>query len=118
GGRQDGRMRWSDLTSGKRQAPPPLEGPVALVVGIGTGLWALAFLAQLPFWSRYAEDGRTNWIWTCLVGVGLGLFGLWFNGRREAAIRRDAERAASGTAAGSSAAATGGDDPRPDTPTH
>ncbi|MFX4293181.1 DUF2530 domain-containing protein [Streptomyces bohaiensis] len=107
-------MRWSDLTSGKRQAPPPLEGNVSLVVGIGTALWAVAFLAQLPFWSRYAEDGRTGWIWTCLVGVGLGLFGLWFNGRREAAIRRDAERTAGTPDAPTTAEP--GDGRHPDTP--
>jgi hypothetical protein len=90
-------MRWGELTSGKREAPAPLEGNIrATVIGI-TAVWAVAFLVQLPFYGRYADDGRTEWIWTCLAGVGLGFLGLWYVARRDAALRRAQSPAETGT---------------------
>jgi hypothetical protein len=80
-------MRWGDLTAGKREAPEPLEGNVRATVVVGTVVWAVLFVAQLPFYSWYADHDRTEWIWSCLAGTGLGLFGLWYVGRRDAAIR-------------------------------
>ncbi|WP_130799685.1 DUF2530 domain-containing protein [Streptomyces otsuchiensis] len=109
-------MRWGELTSGKREAPAPLEGNITAVVGAGTALWAVAFLVQLPFYGQYADDGRTQWIWTCLAGVGLGFFGLWYNSRRVAAIRRDAERAERAADGQGDAAPGGNDGPDTDRP--
>lgn len=86
-------MRWGELTKGKRAAPEPLEGNVVAVVVTGTLVFALLFLAQLPFYGWYADHGHTQWIWTALAGAGLGLIGLWYVKRREAAIRA-ADRAA------------------------
>ncbi|ARQ70121.1 DUF2530 domain-containing protein [Streptomyces marincola] len=82
-------MRWGDLTDGKREAPEPLEGNVVATVLTGTVVWAVLFVAQAPFWGWYADRGHAWWLWTCLAGTGLGLFGLWFVRRREAALARD-----------------------------
>ena len=41
-----------------------------------------AFLALLPFYGRLEETGRVWWLWTCLAGFGLGLFGLEYCRRR------------------------------------
>ncbi|MDB1088141.1 DUF2530 domain-containing protein [Streptomyces sp. ACA25] len=71
-------MRWAELANGKREAPEPLEGNITAAVAAGTGIWALLFLGQLPFYGWYAEHGHEWWIWSCLVGTGLGLFGLWY----------------------------------------
>lgn len=86
-------MRWTELTSGKREAPAPLEGNIRATVLAVTGAWAVAFLVQLPFYGRYADDGHTERLWTCLAGVGLGFLGLWYVARRDAALRRARDRA-------------------------
>jgi hypothetical protein len=52
---------------------------------VGTGLWLLAFVALLPFYSRLEESGRLWWLWTCLAGFGLGLFGVEYCRRRRKA---------------------------------
>ena len=75
-------MRWGELTGGRRKAPEPLEGNITAVVTGITVIWAVLLLVQLPCYSRYADAGRTEWIWTCLAGVGLGFLGLWYVRRR------------------------------------
>lgn len=65
---------------------------VATVTG-GTILWFVLFLAQLPFYGWFDDHGYLWWLWTCLAGAGLGLYGIWFVRKREAAIKRDAENA-------------------------
>jgi hypothetical protein len=82
--------KWTD---GEREAPEPLEGPVEGTVLVGTGLWFLLFLGQLPFYGWFSDHGHTWWVWTCAAGAGLGLFGLWYVRRRAAALARDAAAA-------------------------
>ncbi|MEV5511762.1 DUF2530 domain-containing protein [Streptomyces flaveolus] len=72
------------------EAPEPLEGPVVATITGGTILWFVLFLAQLPFYGWFADHGHTWWVWTCLAGGGLGLIGIWYVRRRDAAIKRDA----------------------------
>jgi hypothetical protein len=79
----------------QHEAPEPLEGPVVATITGGTILWFVLFLAQLPFYGWYDEHGHLWWVWTCLAGAGLGLFGMWFVRRRDAAIKRDAALKAS-----------------------
>ncbi|URN12320.1 DUF2530 domain-containing protein [Streptomyces radiopugnans] len=81
-----GLSRW---TSGEREAPEPLEGNVVATVVGGTVIWFTLFLVQLPFYRWFDEHGRTWWLWTCLAGGVLGLYGIWFVRRREAALRRE-----------------------------
>lgn len=81
-------MRVGEWTSGRRQAPDPLEGNVVAAVLVGTVVWAALFLVQLPFYGWFSDHGHTWWLWTCLAGAGLGLLGLWLVRRREAALRR------------------------------
>lgn len=64
------------------------------VVAIGTAVWALLFLGLLPFRERLADAGHGWWLWTCLVGTLLGLFGVAYCRRRRAAISRTRARAA------------------------
>ena len=58
-----------------REVPPPLEGNDRQIAAIGTVVWAVALIVvfllrgQLPHCSHW-------WIWTCVTGVGLGLFGV------------------------------------------
>ncbi len=69
--------KWTEL-----RQPEPVEGNDVVVVLTGTIIWFTLFLAQLPFHDRLADDGRGWWLWSCLAGTGLGLFGLWYVKRR------------------------------------
>jgi hypothetical protein len=82
---------WTRWTDGEREAPEPLEGPVVATVVVGTVIWFLLFVGQLPFYGWFADHGHAWWVWTCAAGAGLGLVGLWYVRRREAAIRRGAQ---------------------------
>ena len=58
-----------------REVPPPLEGNDRQIAAIGTVGWAVALIVvfalrdQLPHGSHW-------WIWTCVAGFALGLFGV------------------------------------------
>jgi hypothetical protein len=78
-------------------APPMEANDVAIVTG-GTVLWLVAFVVLLPFHGWLSQHGHTRWLWTCLVGFGLGLIGIWYCRARRAAIARsDRSADASGT---------------------
>ncbi|MFC4494499.1 DUF2530 domain-containing protein [Streptomyces ovatisporus] len=85
--------RWTD---GERESPEPLEGPVTGTVLVGTALWFLLFLGQLPFYGWYASHGHDWFIWTCAAGAGLGLLGLWYVRARERGLRRAQEQETAG----------------------
>ncbi len=82
-----------------RAAPAPLEGPVVGTITGGTVIWFVLFLAQLPFYGWYADHGHAWFVWTCLAGGGLGLLGVWYVRKRDAAIKRDAAARQTATAA-------------------
>ena len=63
----------------------PLDVNGIRTVEVGTALWLIGFLALLPFYGRLTDDGHTWWLWTCLAGFGLGLFGLEYCRRRRKA---------------------------------
>lgn len=73
-----------------KESPPPLEANDTLVTGSLTIAWAVALvvllIVGLPSRERW-------WIWTCAIGLGMGLFGLWYvpflkRGRARAATPR------------------------------
>jgi hypothetical protein len=99
------------LASGKRRRPGPAESgdhgqaasapqPVDVdgvaIVTVGTILWAIAFVALLPFRSRLADHNIDWWLWTCLAGVAMGLWGINYCRRRRNRIRARDERTAPG----------------------
>jgi hypothetical protein len=84
----------------KHEAPEPLEGPVVATIIGGTILWFVLFVVQLPFYGWFDDHGHTWWVWTCLAGAGLGLIGIWYVRRRDAALKRTAAGEATETATG------------------
>ena len=60
----------------------PLDVDGVRTLEVGTALWFLGFLGLLPFYGSLQDDGRSWWIWTCLAGLGLGLFGMEYCRRR------------------------------------
>jgi len=96
-----GRMPKTAL----RPTPPPLEANDVAIVGGGTVLWFVAFVALVPFQSALSDHGHGTWPWICLSGGCLGLIGLWYCLARRSAIRRS--RAAEAAAATEAGAANG-----------
>ncbi len=80
-----------------RPAPPPLETNEQLVTALITAGWAVALITLLVLRAQL-PPGQRWWIWTCLTGFAMGLFGLWyvprFKRRRARAARKRAELAA------------------------
>ena len=60
----------------------PMEVNLRLIVAIGTGIFALAFVGLISFHDRLSRAGHGNWPWIALVGAGLGLLGLLMLRRR------------------------------------
>ncbi len=81
------------MTTTRRPAPPPLEADDQRVTAVITAGWAIALLVlfivrgQLP-------AGSSWWLWTCLAGFVMGLFGLWYVPRMKRARDRAAQRRA------------------------
>lgn len=61
---------------------PPLDVDGVRTVQVGTALWAIAFVALLPFYGSLQESGRLWWLWTCSAGLSMGLFGIEYCKRR------------------------------------
>jgi hypothetical protein len=74
--------------------PPPLEANERLVTRSITACWAVALIVLVIVRGSLPADARW-WLWTCVTGLAMGLFGLWYvprleRGRARAAARRAA----------------------------
>ena len=76
-----------------RPAPPPLEANDELVTAIFTAAWAVALVVLLVLRNQIPPSERW-WIWTCVAGVVMGLFALWYVPRMKRARARSAARRA------------------------
>jgi Protein of unknown function (DUF2530) len=56
-------------------AAAPVQVDSRRILLIGTAIWALVFLALLPFWSWLGRHDHRIWLWTCAAGVVVGLSG-------------------------------------------
>jgi hypothetical protein len=78
----------------RRPAPPPLEANDELVTAVITAGWAIALIVLLAVRADIPPADRW-WIWTCVTGLGLGVFGLLYvphlKRSRERAARQRAE---------------------------
>lgn len=82
------------MSSTRRPAPPPLEANDQLVTAVITAGWLIALIVLLAVRADIRPADRW-WIWTCVTGLGLGVFGLLYvphlKRSRERAARRRAE---------------------------
>jgi hypothetical protein len=86
------------VTPPRRPAPPPLEANDQQVAGVLTAVWAVALVIVLILRDRLPAGGQW-WIWTCVAGVSMGLFGLWYVPRMKRMRARKAQRRAEARAA-------------------
>ena len=67
------------------EKPLDIDGVNAVVAG--TVAFAFAFVVLLFFRKPLQDNGSTWWLWTCLVGTGLGLVGTAYVVKRRAVYR-------------------------------
>jgi hypothetical protein len=79
------------VSSTRRPAPPPLEANDQLVAAVGTAAWAVALIVMLVLRDS-VPAGQRWWLWTCVAGLCLGIFGLWYVPRMKRARARAAAR--------------------------
>ena len=63
------------------------------MTGVGTAAWAVALVVLLIARDALPAGSRW-WVWTCVTGLAMGLFALWYvpvlkRGRQRAAAHRD-----------------------------
>jgi hypothetical protein len=95
-----GRANVCWVSRARRASPEPLEANDQLVALVVTAAWAIALIVLLAVRTSIPASDRW-WIWTCVTGLGLGLFGLAYVPYLKRSRARAAERRAR---AGSSAA--------------
>jgi len=88
------------VSSTRRPSPEPLEANDQVVAAVITGGWVIALIVLLAVRTHIPPSDRW-WIWTCVTGVGLGLFGLLYvpvlkRSRARAAQRRPRARSSAG----------------------
>ncbi len=81
------------MTRNLRPAPSPLEANDRLVTAVITGAWVIGLISVLVLRQHLAPDQRW-WVWTCAVGVCMGLFALWYVPRLKRSRARAAQRRA------------------------
>ncbi len=79
-----------------KEVPPPLEANDRMVAAIGAVVWAVALVVLLALAAGGQLPGSRHWwIWTCVTGVGLGLFGVvsipWIKRGKTRALARRAD---------------------------
>ena len=88
------------MSSTRRPSPEPLEANDQVVAAVITGGWVIALIVLLAIRTDIPVSDRW-WIWTCVTGVGLGLFGLLYvpvlkRSRARAAQRRARDGSSAG----------------------
>ena len=79
--------------------PPPKEADDRLVTAVIAAAWAVALVVLLIVRDSIPAGSRW-WLWTCVAGLVMGLFGLWYvpalkRGRARGAATHGAAGAAS-----------------------
>jgi len=81
------------VSSTRRPSPEPLEANDQLVTLVITAGWVIALIILLAVRTDIPASDRW-WIWTCVTGLGLGLFGLLYVPVLKRSRARAAERRA------------------------
>ncbi|MGK5550878.1 DUF2530 domain-containing protein [Actinomadura kijaniata] len=80
------------MSRARRPDPPPLRTNDVRVAAVGTAAWAVALVVLLLVGL---PEGERWWLGVCGAGIVIGLFGVWYVPRLQAAReRQEAERAA------------------------
>lgn len=75
-------MRLWLKDSERRPDPTPVTTDDRKAMLVGTVLWLVALVALLAFAEPIIDAGNSWLLWTCVVGLMLGLIGLLYTQRR------------------------------------
>jgi hypothetical protein len=75
-------MRLFVKDSERRPDPEPLRTDDRKVIVVGLAAWVATTIVLLVLLGTLVESGRLGWLWTALVGVGLGVVLLVYVHRR------------------------------------
>lgn len=75
-------MRFVLKDSERRADPPPLKTDDRKAILVGFVLWLVALGALLLALPTLLDRGDEWWLWTALVGLGLGVVMLLYTQRR------------------------------------
>ena len=75
-------MRLFLKDSERRADPGPVKTDDRRPMLIGLGAWVIAAIIVLLFLTPLSRAGNSWLLWTCLVGIVLGLIGLVYAARR------------------------------------
>jgi hypothetical protein len=71
------RTRWQGEKQTRPSPPPPLEANDRLVLGVITAGWLIALIVLVIIYGSLPAGARW-WVWTCVAGVAMGVFGFWY----------------------------------------
>jgi Protein of unknown function (DUF2530) len=63
------------VTRPRQPAPPPLEGNDQLIAAVISVGWVIALIVLLVLRNDLPSGSRW-WVWTCVAGLAVGIFGL------------------------------------------
>ncbi|QXJ24114.1 DUF2530 domain-containing protein [Actinomadura graeca] len=88
--------------------PPPMRTDDVRIAAAGTAAWAVALVVLLIVGL---PSGERWWLWVCVAGIVIGLFGMWYIPRLQAGRARLEETHSAGTGPKAEADAGDVDDP-------
>jgi Protein of unknown function (DUF2530) len=62
--------------------PAPVQTDDRKAMLVGMGLWVLAVAVLVGLYTTLAADVHSRWLWTCAVGLALGVIGLLYTHAR------------------------------------
>jgi len=69
-------MRLWLKDSERRPDPEPAKTDDRKAMLVGLALWLVGLVVLLLFLGPLVAAGLTGWLWTCVIGLALGLLGL------------------------------------------
>lgn len=75
-------MRLWLKDSERRTDPAPVTTDDRKAMLVGVSLWLVALVVLLIMLAPLVASGNRWWLWTCVVGIALGLIGILYTHRR------------------------------------
>jgi hypothetical protein len=75
-------MRLWLKDSERRTDPAPVKTDDRKAMLVGVSLWLVALVVLLAELGPLLATGKDLWLWTCVVGIALGLVGILYTHRR------------------------------------
>ncbi|MFI0351645.1 DUF2530 domain-containing protein [Actinomadura sp. 9N407] len=73
------------MSPARRPDPPPLPTNDVRIAAAGTVGWAIALIVLL---IAGLSEQHQWWLWVCVAGIVIGLFGVWYVPRLQAGRQR------------------------------